>query len=322
MSVAAADAAADARGTRTAVIVCAYTEHRWEQLHAAIGAVRRQTLAPDDVIVVVDHNERLLERVRQDLDGVQAVANTGRRGLSGSRNTGVAASRSPIIAFLDDDALPAVDWLAKLVEPYVDRSVVATGARCMPAWSGCRPRWFPDEFDWVVGCSYRGLPETVAEVRNPIGAGMSIRRSALEAAGAFREDMGRIGRTPLGCEETELSIRIRQHAPGSRILHVPAAQVAHAVPVDRKGLAYFVRRCHAEGVSKAAVTRSAGAADSLASERHYASRTLPAGVIRGIRDALHGDLAGLGRAGAILLGLGATITGYARGMLSGESTSP
>ena len=29
----------------------------------------------------------------------------------------------------------------------------------MPLWLGERPSWFPDEFLWVVGCSYRGLPE-------------------------------------------------------------------------------------------------------------------------------------------------------------------
>jgi glycosyltransferase involved in cell wall biosynthesis len=311
-------AAADTQSigdTATSVVLCAYTERRFDQLSKAIQAVLDQTLAPDEVIVVVDHNDRLLELVRGAFPGVRAVANAGRQGLSGARNTGVSVSRSPIVAFLDDDALPRADWLAKLVEPYDDPSVVATDARCIPAWPGPRPRWFPAEFDWVVGCSYRGLPQTISEVRNPIGAAMSIRRTALEIAGPFREDIGRIGKKPIGCEETELAIRITQRIPGSRILHVPDAQVSHTVTVERERLAYFINRCHAEGLSKTLVTGSVGTGDGLASELRYTTRTLPLGVIRGIRDALRGDLAGLGRAAAIILGLSTTTLGYAHGLL-------
>lgn len=301
--------------TGVSVIICAYASDRWESLRDAVAAVRGQTLAPAEVIVVVDHNAGLLERVRVELQGVRPAPNASRRGLSGARNTGVTLAASPIVAFLDDDAVPAPDWLARLVAPYTDSEVMATGGRCDPAWAAGRPRWFPAEFDWVVGCTYRGMPDTTSEIRNPIGASMSFRRSALTATGPFREDIGRVGRTPLGCEETELAIRLRDRMPGARIVYVPGAAIAHCVPASRARVSYFLRRCHGEGVSKALIAGFAGAGHALASERRYVRRTLPAGAFRGVRDALGGDAAGLLRAASIVVGLAACVAGYLHGTL-------
>jgi GT2 family glycosyltransferase len=301
--------------TAVSVVVCAYTEARWEALRAVVGALADQTLEPAEVVVVIDHNPDLLDRVRRDLPGVTARPNATRRGLSGARNTGVTAASSPIVAFLDDDALPARDWLARLVAPYADADVMATGGRCEPDWLAGRPRWFPEEFDWVVGCTYRGLPEQPAEVRNPIGASMSFRRVALDATGVFREDMGRVGRIPLGCEETELAIRLRRLLPSSRIMYVPQAAVSHLVPAERGRFQYFLARCHAEGISKALVTSAAGSGHALASERRYTYGILPRGALRGFIDALRGDITGLARAGAIVVGLAVTVLGYVRGSL-------
>ena len=301
--------------TAVSVVVCAYTSARWDALKSVVGALSEQTLEPAEVVVVIDHNPELLVRVRRELPGVKALANASRRGLSGARNTGVTVASSPIVAFLDDDAVPARDWLAGLVAPYEDADVMATGGRCEPDWLAGRPRWFPEEFDWVVGCTYLGLPEETAEIRNPIGASMSFRRRALDVTGVFREDMGRVGRTPLGCEETELAIRMRRRLPSSRIVYVPHAAVSHLVPEERGRFQYFLARCHAEGVSKALVTGAAGAGRALASERHYTCGILPRGVLRGLADALRGDLAGLGRTAAIVVGLAVTTSGYVRGSL-------
>jgi GT2 family glycosyltransferase len=317
--VTGAPGAAAAPVADASVIVCVYTLDRWDSLIAGVHSLRDQAVQPREVVVVVDHNAELLaratERLPREMPGIRVVANRGRRGLSGARNTGVAVSNGDVVAFLDDDAVAQPDWLGRLVAPYRDALVMATGAACVPVWEEGRPWWFPSEFDWVVGCSYRGLPERVADIRNPIGAAMSMRRAALARTGAFREDMGRVGRTPLGCEETEMAIRIRQRISGARILHVPSAVIAHAVPAERGRLRYFLRRCHAEGLSKALVVRSVGSDDGLGSERAYVWSVLPSGVVRGLRCALRGDREGLGRAGMILAGLAVTTVGFLRGSL-------
>jgi glucosyl-dolichyl phosphate glucuronosyltransferase len=319
-----ADRGLRARSARAvSVVICAYTERRWGDLKAAVRSVVRQTAPPLEVIVVCDHNDVLLERVRVEMPSVVAVENAQPRGLSGARNTGVHAAAGEIVAFLDDDAIAAPDWLQWLLKPYEDASVMGAGGAVEPLWPEARPPRFPAEFDWVVGCSYRGLPDHRSFVRNPIGANMSLRRDVFGVVGGFLTDVGRVGTWPLGCEETELCIRVRRRIPGSAIVYEPRARVRHRVPEERLRWRYFGSRCYSEGLSKAVVARHAGWQAGLASERAYVARTLPQGVARGLADAaVRGDAAGLTRAGAIVAGLSITTLGYTVGRLRRFTPEP
>ena len=298
------------------MVICAYADERWDDLLSAIDSVADQRVAARETIVVIDHNDALLRRLRPARPHVIALPSSGVRGLSGARNTGVGAARGSVVAFLDDDARADRGWLEQLLAPYDDASVVGVGGRVDADWPHGRPRWFPREFDWVVGCSYDGLPDQPQPVRNMIGANMSLRRSAFDVLGGFRDGIGRVGKRPLGCEETELCIRARQQIPTATILFEPRAAVTHRVTRDRTSWRYYYSRCYAEGLSKAAVASSLGPSDSLSSERAHVLRTLPRGVIRGLADALRrGDAGGLARAAAIVSGLALTIAGYVRGRL-------
>ena len=268
------------------VIICAYTEDRWDDLIASVESVKLQTLPPREIIVVIDHNPGLLKRVQEQVPGVVVVENTQARGLSGARNSGIAVAQSRIITFLDDDAMAAPGWLMSLSEAFTDPQVLGSGGPVIPLWLEGEPAWLPEEFNWVVGCTYRGMPITSKTIRNPIGANMSFRREVFEAVGGFRSEIGRVGIRPLGCEETELCIRIRQRWPERSFLYQPRASVFHRVPGSRTCWRYFCSRCYSEGISKAFVSQYVGAKDSLASERIYTFRTLPQGVLYGVIDAL------------------------------------
>jgi glycosyltransferase involved in cell wall biosynthesis len=244
-----------------------------------------------------------------------AVENQEAPGLSGARNSGLAVAQGSIIAFLDDDAVAAPDWLARLRQGYDDPQAIGVGGAIEPRWPDRRPGWLPEEFDWVVGCTYRGMPERRAPVRNLIGANMSFRREVFAHVGGFRGGLGRLGTRPLGCEETELCIRARQHWPRAVMVYEPRARVHHRVAPHRARWGYFRSRCHAEGLSKAMVSRCVGAGDGLATERTYTMQTLPGGVLRGVADALRGDPSGCARAAAIVMGLAMTAAGYLEGRL-------
>ncbi len=299
------------------VIICAYTEERWDDLVAAVESVQKQTLPPGEIIVVIDHNPDLLERVRKHMSGVVVVENREACGLSGARNSGIAVAKSAIVAFLDDDATATPGWLMFLSEGFTDPQVLGIGGPVTALWLGNEPAWFPEEFHWVIGCTYRGMPQTVKAIRNPIGANMSFRRQVFDAVGGFRSGIGRVSTQPLGCEETELCIRAQQRWPQGTFLYQPQAEVFHRVPDNRVCWGYFCARCYAEGLSKAVVTRYVGAKDGLASERAYILRTLPSGVVRGLMDGLFRfDLAGFLQAGAIIAGLVVTTMGYLVGCIS------
>lgn len=293
------------------VVICAYTERRWDSLVDAIDSMRVQRHRPDQLVVVIDHNNELLRRTRSTFQSdVEVLANAEVKGLSGARNTGVRAASCDVVAFLDDDAEAEPDWLQELLAQYLP-DVVGAGGVALPVWPGnSRPRWFPHEFDWVVGCSYRGLPDRVAPQRNLIGAAMSFRRSLFGEVGTFDTAMGRVGTLPLGCEETEFALRVRERFPRTELVHVPLARVHHHVGAERTTVTYFVRRCYAEGISKAAVAQRAGREMALASERAYVRSTLPKGILDGLRAGLRGDVGGFARSLMIVIGLATTTAGY------------
>lgn len=294
-------------------MICSYTTERWTSLARAVESVLAQEPAPHEVVVVVDHDPALLDRARRRWPELVVIANDGTRGLADARNAGVAAASGDVVAFLDDDAAAAPGWLGALAREYGARDVLGVGGLIEAEWESGRPAWFPPEFDWVVGCSYAGLPGERAPLRNLIGANMSVRRQVIVDAGGFSRSLGRVGSGPAGCEETALCIRARRLRPDGEFLYEPAATVLHTVPAGRSTLRYFVTRCWGEGRSKAQLTQLVGASDGLSSERQYVARTLPAAVVRGLGDAVRGDVRGLARAGATVLGLAATTVAYLRG---------
>lgn len=299
-----------------AVVICAYTERRWDDTLRAVASVQAQDPPPQELLVVVDHNPALQGRLAAELPGARVVANHNEQGLSGARNTGVELAGADVVVFLDDDAAARPGWLAGLARNYRDPRVLGVGGRIEPEWSGAQPRWWPPEFNWVVGCDYTG--QRTGVVRNLIGANASFRRD-LFADGGFTTGIGRSAsvRRPVGGEETEFCIRAAQAHPGGVFLHDGAAEVIHRVSADRQTFAYFRSRCYSEGLSKALVTRSVGADDGLASEWSYSTVTLPLGVLHGLGRAVRGDGSGLLSAAAIVIGLAYTTVGYAVGVLSG-----
>jgi glycosyltransferase involved in cell wall biosynthesis len=299
------------------VVISAYDIGRWRHLQGAVQSLEQQTLQPQEVVIVIDHNDELLRLARSGLPGAIVIENAEARGVRGVRNTGVAACSSSIVAFLDDDAFATRDWIALLLGNYERPEIAGVGGAVEPVWADSRPRWFPPEFDWVVGCTYLGMPQSVQEVRNLIGCNMSFRRELIDALGGFRIGYSHDLNDGGGCDETELCIRLRQRWPEKKLLYLPEAKVFHHVPASRAKLRRFLARCYFEGGSKAVLTRLVGIDHGLSTERRYTRVVLPAGVSRGVGDFLRrGDVSGLTRGGTIIAGLGSTAAGYAAASFS------
>src|SRR5512133_2496292 len=133
------------------VIICAYTQKRWDELVEAVDSVLNQSVPASEIIVAVDHNPALYARICAELSTVKAIQNQYAPGLSGARNSGIAAALGDVLAFMDEDAAAHPDWLAQLQRLYADPQVMGVGGRILPKWLSGRPAWFPAEFEWVVG---------------------------------------------------------------------------------------------------------------------------------------------------------------------------
>lgn len=296
------------------VAIATYTEARWDALVSAVDSALRQSPAPLEVIVVVDNNSRLYERVQQNLgERVVVVENSDRPGLSGARNTGAAVARGEHIAFLDDDARARPGWLEALGAALAQKDVVGAGGLTVPHWeAGSSPTWLPDEFLWVVGCHYLGHRMNPGPVRSPIGANMAFPRELIRSLGGFSWQFA----TPPfeRCDETEFSLRAVNHT-GGRIEFAPEAIVDHYVATSRNRWSYFVKRCMLEGRAKAALSVRAGVANATEVERRYVTRTLPAGVVRYVGRGFAGRPHEFLRAGNLIVGLALTGLGFLQGHL-------
>jgi glucosyl-dolichyl phosphate glucuronosyltransferase len=293
------------------VVICAYTLERIQLLGEGIEALATQTLAPFEVVLVSDNSAELeAEAVRRWPD-VRVIPNQEPQGLSGARNTGLAAARGDVVAFLDDDATPAPDWIERMSADYLDPAVLGVGGTVTPRWERGQPAWFPPEFYWVVGCTHSGMPKTTTEVRNVIGANMSFRRDALLEVDGFRREFGRVGKDTAGAEETDLCIRIGARHPEGRILYDPAVAVEHFVPASRGTVEYFLERCRGEGRSKATLARLVGSDSGLSDERTYVRSTLPRGFFAGLGETARGHGSGAQRSAMIFAGLASTSWAYA-----------
>ena len=292
------------------VVICAYTEDRWLQLKKSVASVEAQTSPPIEIIVCIDHNEELLRKSEEYFGKGRAagavplivLANKYNGHLGAARNTAAEFASGEVLAFLDDDAAAAADWLERLIAPYDDEQVGAVGGAPLPVFEVRRPRWFPYEFDWVLGCAYRGLPLTRAPLAHLIGANMSARSSALREVGGFHTDHQ---------DDMDMCHRIAYAQHG--VLYEPLAIVHHFVPAPRTTWHYFWRKCYFANKGKVEVFANMQEASSLSAELTFVTRTLTTGVLTEIRHVIRGDPYGLARVGAMMAGIALAGLGHLSG---------
>lgn len=295
------------------VITAAYSLDRWPMTCAAIESVLAQTVLPREIILPIDHNRELYERLtahwrarerREPEPKIRVMESRYAGHLAASARTAAEFATGEFLAFLDDDAVAEPDWLENLLAAFNDRAVIAVGGAPLPVYSKPRPRWFPHEFDWVFGCAYAGLPTSAAPILHLIGTTMAVRRSDYLRIGGVYSD---------GHEDMEMSHRLLEGSPGSVLMYEPRAVVRHHVHPDRLTWTYFWRRCFFVNRSKVGAVHAMGIAGNLRAEQQFARRALTRGVWTEIGQAIRGDLGGVLRAICICAGVGLAGAGYAVG---------
>lgn len=256
------------------VVVCVYDMARLREIDLCLASLRRQTLAPAEVVVVVDGCEPLAAELMHRYRDIALVPLPQNQGLSAARNAGLARVHTPWVAFLDDDAYAEPDWLANLAQAHAETGAVGVGGWVEPLFVEGRPRWFPSELLWTVGCSHAGLPTSRTVVRNVFGGCALMSTDALLSQGGYDETVGRKGDDARGGEEADLCLRIRETQPDAQFILEPTAVIHHHVPVVRSRIGYVLRRCHADGKAKAGMAHRLGA-DALSSETAFVRDIVP-----------------------------------------------
>ena len=93
----------------------------FQNLRPALEALARQTVAPDEIIIVLDDQigERAAEELRRSYPHAKFVSSK-KSNYFDAKNAGAAAAAGDIVALLDSDCVPAPDWLELLLSRLVD----------------------------------------------------------------------------------------------------------------------------------------------------------------------------------------------------------
>ena len=234
------------------VVVCTYAMERYDVFSECVESVLGQTYNPLEVVIVVDGNPEVFDRVQSDFGHHSNVVlhdNDENQGISYSRTKGAELASGDVVAFIDDDGVAEVDWIETLVETYESTDAVAVGGYVAPDWVTEKPEFFPEEFYWLVGCTERGFAEDGEEVRNTYGSNISYKREVFLDVGGYDVNTGRKGDRHIQAHEAPVGIRIRE-AYGKGVVYVEDAVVHHKLFAYRGEFRWLVFRSFWQGFSK------------------------------------------------------------------------
>jgi glycosyltransferase involved in cell wall biosynthesis len=246
------------------VITTVYNPQRLRDLTELLDSLNAQSYKNNETLIVAERSVELAESIRKYIAdrgyaGMRVLFNEGEWGSYPSRNLAVGEAKGDIIAFVDDDAVPFPDWVAKMAKVYnEDSSVVGVTGPILPLWQEKSMKWFPRELYWIFSCTYRRFAERT-EVRNGFCTNLSFRRKAFDRCGRFKSSLvgrgwGKSDWQQPAAQETEFCLRVKK-GTGQRIVYDPAVRVKHKVYGYRLSSGFLARRGYWEGYAKAMLKR-------------------------------------------------------------------
>ena len=231
------------------------TLRRPEGLTRALSSLFAQTRARELIasIVVVDNSPEAsarttVEALRDASPVPLAFVHEPHPGVATARNTGLAASTAPLVAFLDDDEEAPPGWLAALHAVHLDLHTAVTfgPVRGLAPDASPRQRAYMDRFFSRFG------PEATGPIPDPYGCGNSLMTRATALAGATPFDTAA---DAAGGEDDRLFARLS--AEGVRYGWAAEAWVYEYAPAHRARLAYTLKRAFGYGQSPSQIAARA-----------------------------------------------------------------
>lgn len=209
-----------------ALVIPNWNGARW--LPRCLDAVRAQTLPPREMVVVDNGSQdESLTMLARDYPEVTVIPLAHNTGFAFAVNTGIAATRSPLVALLNTDTVADPGWLQNLAE------ALQAGPATLGAVTGLfcqleqpeRVENAGDILTWQGVAEKRGYGQPVAEYQSA-GEIFSCCAGATLYRRAFLEDTGGFDPAFFAYWE-DLDLGLRGRLLGYRYRFVPRARVLH-----------------------------------------------------------------------------------------------
>lgn len=270
-----------ARPAKKKIAVVLATRNRSALLEKALDSLLEQTLAAKQFEVAVidnastDDTRAVFDRIEERFGDLSLSYHyESNLGISFGRNRGLAETKAPLLAFLDDDAVAERGWLEALIKGFKDEASrpLCLGGEIVLDWQEPEPGWLPRGAMGMLGRLSHGQTSRALSFPGEqlYGSNMCFERVFLEEIGGFDTRLGRKGNNLISNDETAVMRRLI--AAGGSLVYEPSAVVHHWVPQERARLSWFLRRSYAQGVTDVierqnrSLDRKASAANAVAED--------------------------------------------------------
>jgi GT2 family glycosyltransferase len=169
-------------------------------------------------------------------------------GSAQARNRALGEVQTPVIAFLDDDVVPAAGWLPALVAPLAD-GAAGCGGRVVLDPSVPRPRWLDERGigGYLTAFDLMGPARPLREGEYVVTANAAFDVEALRTIGGFDPAFGPRPGSQLVADDVHVVRELMRS--GHQVWWEPAAEVLHELPAERLHRRWLLRRAYLQGRS-------------------------------------------------------------------------
>ena len=229
------------------VVICTY--NRADYIQEAMESLYNQSLSKDafEVIIVNNNSSDSTEIVctnfiANHLDAQFSFINEPQQGASFARNTGAKISKSPLLCFMDDDAVAEKNYLQRIIHFFESNPLAGgLGGRIIPRYLPAEPTWMSYFVSSLVGnFDYAKEVTKFSPNKYPLESNMIVRKEDFLAVNGFNTALpGVIGNFRIGGEGKEFFLKLKTQ--GKSIYYDPSIIVEHVVETKKLTAEYLYR---------------------------------------------------------------------------------
>jgi glycosyltransferase involved in cell wall biosynthesis len=284
---------------KISLVICTY--NRSAYIEDAMESLYNQTLPRENYEVIVvnnnssDNTQQICEAfIASHNDAQFYYFNEPEQGASFARNTGARHVHSPLLCFMDDDAVAESDYLEKIVRFFDEHpDAGGLGGRIIPKYIPAEPEWMSHYVSSLVGhFHYSDAVTAFRPGKYPLESNMIIRKKDFDAVGGFNNALpGVVGTLRIGGEGKDFFLKLQ--ALGRTIYYDPAIRVQHVVETSKLTKEYLYRVASGIGRGERVRMKTIGGLALQKKIAEYIAK-LGASLVLGIKYTLQGTPAKAG----------------------------